>query len=252
MNQPGAAPQINPEVAAALQQQGIDVNKYLAQLQTQQFNAQLPFNQSMQQYSPLLDQAQQKAYNQLYGGTEQAGAQYAQSALSGEQTPLTRQMIADYGNLVGQQRGSQMSGLNQQMGQAGIDPNSPYAMALRQKQQSGLTSDYLRGAGNIANTQAQAGIGNAMNFLQMGQQSERLAGLKSPAIPKTAIQSGLMPKGGFSTDIKDTKNYRIPSYRQAKTGALAKEPRMTQAEWARAREEQHNGSRNTTNTTVYR
>jgi hypothetical protein len=173
----GIAPQIDPEVAAYLQQQGIDLsaaNQY--------------FGQEMQQQTPEYMKALQDSYTQKYGGTEQGALDYAESALSGGETPLTKNMLSAYGAQLGGQREAMMGQIQQQMAQAGIDPSSPQGQAMLQQGQQQLASTYAQGSAGIRNTQAQQGLQNALEIWKQGQSTGRIAGMQTPDVPQTALE----------------------------------------------------------------
>jgi hypothetical protein len=148
--------QIDPAIQAALQGRGLDISQ-AAQESSMRNNM---FNQNSMA-------ALQNAYNQNYGGAEKAASQLAQ-----------------YGAMLAPQQQQLQQDTTQNLLSSGVDMASPFSQYLMAQANQNAANTYGMGASNIINQQAQAGIGNAMDILKMGQTSNRLAGVELPTDSK--------------------------------------------------------------------
>lgn len=180
---------INPALAAWFQQQGIDLNQFLGQNQVNLSQQGQDFNQLGSQYPMRMGNALLDAYQKNYAPTEMAARDYAQSALSGQITPTTQNILNQMNIASSQQRQNAMRQEAAKAAAMNIDPSSPaYRSALRN-----IDSEYMRqnaqGKAGVINQQALQGIQNALRIMENAQQSNRLAGTVAPEVPQTYAQA---------------------------------------------------------------
>lgn len=194
--QGGVSAQIDPEVAAELAAKGVDMNEFQANLSAAQLGMNLPFTQSLMQYPVEAQRALQDAYSTGFGKTYGSLKESMEAAAKGEETAVTKNLLASMEQDVGRQYESAANQRAMELAQSGIDPSSPAYQAAMQDIEKAKRESALSQARTIRTEQAEKGVGQAMNFLQWGASAQKLPGTELPSTPLTAeqrFQQGLSP-----------------------------------------------------------
>lgn len=195
---------INAILQAYFAQQGLDLNKFLGTQGLNLAQEGQDYGQMLQQYPLKMQNALLGAYQQNYAPTELAARDYANSALSGQMSPSTKNILGQMNTMAAQQK---QNALRQQAASAAamnIDPSSPAYQAALRSTGNEFDRQNAGAKAGVINTQALQGVQNALGILQNAQTSERLAGTQAPDVPLTYAQAQ------NATNAYRPTNYAMP------------------------------------------
>lgn len=219
-NQPDYPAELSPEAQYDLAQQGIDLNKFQANLAA----VQQAYSNSVLQYQLSKDPALQEAYNKYYGGAEEGMADYAKSAFSGELSPGAKQLGVNLGIDAGKSIQSERNRILENAAQRGIPADSPIVLDELRKAESQIQSAYLGGKSNIGIQDYFQGIQNSMGIVNAARSAPRLAGVDIPAPPMTPQQEAVARQNAAmetrATNIDDVAR-RTAGVNPARARAMA-------------------------------
>lgn len=182
----GGPAQIDPAIQAELSAQGIDIERFRANLAAAQLGASLPFAQDVEKYGAGIKAALAEQYTKSWGGVERAAAKMAEMAASGQVSPGMSRFINDYKQSAGRALGTTMENARFNLGGANLDLTSPAAqnMLMEQERQGKLA---IEGQAAEMGAQDIAQMRNMVpNLLQWASSTERMAGTQYPELFQTA------------------------------------------------------------------
>lgn len=212
---PGGGAQIDPQVAAALEQQGVDIRQFEAQQQAQQGI----FSQLMAQYGINTARAKQFALNDVLGGVggpQDQMKNFIQSAFSGAPTDANKNELAQFGISSGREMKTARSNVEDMLANSGLDPRSPAYAKVKADLEAQLQSGFNANETNLRSKQAYQNLATAMPMYS-ALQNGPLAGTMLPNTPNVAGQEGPAnnPKPydyNKNTRVKHPTAFNVPAY----------------------------------------
>lgn len=197
--------QIDPAVQVALEQQGIDVSRFMANLEAATRGYTLPFAQDLQQYPLQVQQAVQNAYTQSYGGIERGALNYGEGAFSGAPSPVATSAINNLAQTYAPMRATAQGQVASNLASANISPDSPLAQYLQSQGQLDLSRSFGQNAASIATNQANQDVQNALRIWETGQNAQHIAGTQMPEVPQTPADEQQARVADIQEQIRQTE-----------------------------------------------
>ena len=194
---------IDPQVAAELEAQGLDINRFLANLQERQFLTDTPFNQAMAKYAAQSGALSQDFLNKMYGGAEEGAGAFAKRALSGELSPVSENLLRGVDVQTGQGSNMLKSQIMQNLAAQGIDPDSPAAQQIFAQEMRKYGVDQSQNRTALEEGIRQSDLATANNLLSGARNAPRLAGQGTPDMVQTQAEQEAAAKEAVAAKRKE-------------------------------------------------